>query len=924
MEAIEEITNNVIYRLSKKPDKKTPEIIRKLIEYEASDPTILVELSSDDIENIAKKIEHQFGLTMEEGTLIVDDQDFEPWLHEKKSEEEFDPYFWNRYEKLLLQNGFAPPVVSSVDNVTDKIVGRLEDPYKKGKWYRRGMVVGYVQSGKTANFIGVINKASDVGYKLIIILAGMQESLRSQTQERVDEGYIGQDSTKKTDVDFFESLIGVGGFNHEKIPYSFTDKYNDFDDKRNFRVQKYEDATILVVKKNARVLQKLRDWLQRNNSNIDGTISNLPLLMIDDEADHASVNTNDPEKDPTAINKRIREILKLFHRKCYLAYTATPFANIFIDPATEDSMYGDDLFPRDFIISLDPPSNYIGSEKIFGGEPEELDIVRTIGSDENIEDIIPLKHKKDQEVNELPKSLEKAIYSHIVSKTIRLLRGQTNKHHSMLIHLSRFKDVQKEVYSLVVQFRQNIEKGVRYSYKLNNSEALKNSYMKALHTVWETDFKTDYSDWNNIQEKLLEAAASMQVMLINGDSPDSLDYKAYKNGLNVIAVGGDKLSRGLTLEGLATSYFYRSTSMYDTLMQMGRWFGYRDGFADLCRIYLTPMTESYFTHISEAVEELREEFNEMFKANLTPKDFGLKVRTHPGSLLITARNKMRASETLLHRTDLSGRLIETYVVDLDPSHRLNNLALFKDLALRLQKRKKAEYNSENNYIWTNVDASVIAYFINHYYNHPRSQMTQTKPILSYLEQASEYFPQWDIVFVSPKSAHNRFIGVDGEIDIGIQKRSCDPKDQYRLDNYIEISSRRRVAAGTNDAERAGMSAEEITEALQRWDKENQSKADKAIEDGNADKAQELLAKELKIGRIPGRFLRRARKKPLLMLHILNAYSDINDESTLVESNLPAYGISFPKRTDIHIRPVEYAVNTTYVKNYYEEFENDEE
>ena len=673
MEIIEKLTNKVIYTLSQKPENKTPENIRKLIEFESNNPFDSIKLTHEEIESIAKQVEHQFGLTMEEGTLIVDDENFEPWLHIKKSNVDFEPYFWNRYEKLLLQRGFAPPVVSSIDNVTDKVVGRLEDPDKKGQWYRRGMVVGYVQSGKTANFIGVINKASDAGYKLIIILAGMQESLRSQTQERVDEGYIGQDSSKKNNVSTHDTLLGVGHINSERIPLTFTDKHNDFKNTQNFQVQQYNNATVLVVKKNTSILARLRDWLKKNNSNSDGNISNLPLLMIDDEADHASVNTNDTDKDPTTINKRIREILNLFHRKCYLAYTATPFANIFIDPTTDDEMYKDDLFPIDFIISLDPPSNYVGSEKIFGNDSDSLDIVRNIG---NIEDIIKLKHKKELKIKELPNSLQSAIYSHIISKAIRLLRGQENKHHSMLVNVSRFKDVQKEAYNCIVQLRQDIEKGVRYSYKLDVTNALRNTYMNNLYNEWNKDFKVTYSEWEDIQEKLLEAVASMQVMLINGDSSDGLDYQSYENGLNVIAVGGDKLSRGLTLDGLATSYFYRNTSMYDTLMQMGRWFGYRDGYADLCRIYLTAMTESYFTHISNATEELRNELKDMFAANLTPKEFGLKVRTHPGSLLITARNKMRSAQTLTIRLDLSGKLIESYALDLTEPNRQNNWKLF--------------------------------------------------------------------------------------------------------------------------------------------------------------------------------------------------------------------------------------------------------
>ena len=889
MEIIEKLTNKVIYTLSQKPENKTPENIRKLIEFESNNPVDSIKLTHEEIESIAKQVEHQFGLTMEEGTLIVDDENFEPWLHIKKSNVDFEPYFWNRYEKLLLQRGFAPPVVSSIDNVTDKVVGRLEDPDKKGQWYRRGMVVGYVQSGKTANFIGVINKASDAGYKLIIILAGMQESLRSQTQERVDEGYIGQDSSKKNNVSTHDTLLGVGHINSERIPLTFTDKHNDFKNTQNFQVQQYNNATVLVVKKNTSILARLRDWLKKNNSNSDGNISNLPLLMIDDEADHASVNTNDTDKDPTTINKRIREILNLFHRKCYLAYTATPFANIFIDPTTDDEMYKDDLFPIDFIISLDPPSNYVGSEKIFGNDSDSLDIVRNIG---NIEDIIKLKHKKELKIKELPNSLQSAIYSHIISKAIRLLRGQENKHHSMLVNVSRFKDVQKEAYNCIVQLRQDIEKGVRYSYKLDVTNALRNTYMNNLYNEWNKDFKVTYSEWEDIQEKLLEAVASMQVMLINGDSSDGLDYQSYKNGLNVIAVGGDKLSRGLTLDGLATSYFYRNTSMYDTLMQMGRWFGYRDGYADLCRIYLTAMTESYFTHISNATEELRNELKDMFAANLTPKEFGLKVRTHPGSLLITARNKMRSAQTLTIRLDLSGKLIESYALDLTEPNRQNNWKLFNTFVSNLQSENTYKLNLQNNYEWNGILQTKIVDFISNFNNHPASQMTITKPILNYLKQISTLYPLWDIVLVNIENSTEEENIHD--ISIGVQKRSSSIQSNQ---NYIEVSSRRRV--GNNRTERAGMTETEVLKALKRY-----GKNDITVD-------------------IPGRFLRLERTRPLLMLHVIDAYKNIEDSSTLLEKRLFAYGISFPT-SNVKIEPVEFAVNTIYAINNYEGFEDDEE
>lgn len=894
MDIIEKLTNKVIYTLSQQPENKTPEIIRHLIAYEAKNPLTPISLSFEEIEKIAKQVEHQFGLTMEEGTLIVDDENFEPWLHKKKSYENFEPYFWNRYEQLLLQRGFAPPVVSSIDNVTDKIVGRLEDPDKKGHWYRRGMVVGYVQSGKTANFIGVINKASDVGYKLIIILAGMQESLRSQTQARVDEGYIGQDSGKKKNVNSNETLIGVGQIDSKRRPVTFTDIHDDFKSKDTFQVQEYNNATVLVVKKNTSVLAKLRDWLKRNNSNMNGSISVLPLLMIDDEADHASVNTNDTDKDPTRINERIREILHLFERKCYLAYTATPFANIFIDPYTTDEMLGDELFPRDFIFSLDPPSNYVGSEKIFGNDFDHIDIIRDIG---DIEDLIPLKHPKTHSISQLPQSLIDAINSHIVSKAIRLLRGQHNKHHSMLVHLSRFKDVQKDAYDCIVQRRQDIEKGVRYSYKLDFENALKNEYFQDLYLIWEKEFKEAYSEWNDIQDKLLEAVASMQVMLVNGDSADNLDYQGYKSGLNVIAVGGDKLSRGLTLEGLATSFFYRNTSMYDTLMQMGRWFGYRDGYTDLCRIYLTAMTEEYFSHISNATEELRDEIRRMLSLELTPKDFGLKVRTHPGSLLITAKNKMKTSEIVKHSVNLKGKLIESATLDITPKSKENNWNLLNRFITNLQEKYTVVKNTEENYLFSRIPISYIQDFISNFKNSKYSIVTDTQPIMFYLNNAQKIFNEWDVVLINVES-HNPKIQIGG-LNVGVQKRTT-TSDRYAKNDKIEITSRRRV--GNISAEKAGM---EVAELL---------KAENDYITNNTDSAP---------SKVTGLYLRKYRQRPLLMLHILNAYTDIKDESSLVEKNLFAYGISFPD-SGPEIEETEYAVNTVYVKNLYEEFEDDEE
>lgn len=893
MDSRDKLLSQVMFFLSQNPELKTAEHIRETIISLA--PLYGEHLTQEEVESIAKQIESLYGLSMEEGTLIVGEEEFENWYPDFRADKAFNPYFWGRYRNLLMQKQFPPAVVSAIDNVTDKIVGQLQNPNKLGYWDRRGMVVGHVQSGKTANFIGVVNKAADAGYKLIIVLAGMLESLRSQTQERIDEGFIGEDSSKKNIVKKSEKLIGVGHIDSNHIPVTMTDLHHDFDSNQNFQVKSYDNATVLIVKKNTSVLRRLRDWLQRNNADMHGKISDLPILMIDDEADHASINTNDENKDPTAINTRIREILKLFNRKCYLAYTATPFANIFIDPDSQDEMLEDDLFPRDFIISLDPPSNYVGSEKIFNsGEEDSIGIVRNIS---DIEDILPLKHKKDYVVPSLPESLKEAVCSHIVSKAIRILRGQNNKHHSMLVHLSRYKDVQKSVHSLLLQFKQDLENGIRYNYKYDLKTALHNPYMNSIYKVWKADFEVHHSDWHQIQEKLLESIASMQVLLINGDSHDSLNYKDYKDGMNVIAVGGDRLARGLTLEGLATSYFYRSTSMYDTLMQMGRWFGYRDGFADLCRIYLTPMTEHYFTHISNATEELRLEIKDMFAANLTPKDFGLKVRSHPGSLMITAKNKMRTSETIRRSIDLKGKLIESDKLDLSQPNRDNNWKLLNNFLEELRTNIQFSQNSEDNYVFEDVPIKYIIDFVSRFRNYKNAHMTDTRPLKLYLENAENILKYWDVVLISAE--RNKPVVNAAGFDVGVQKRTC-TDERYHPGNYIEITSRRRV--GNTSAEKAGMSKKELEDAVKEYLADN---------------------KDSTPAKITGRYLRRHRKKPLLMLHIINAYKDLKDPSTLQEEKLFAYGISFPKKGP-DIEEVEFAVNTTYIKNLYSGYEDDEE
>ncbi len=664
---------------------RTPEVIRTQVEL-AVQTTRATGKGDVGVDALIAQLMHEANVYVPDATLMEDPTDHIEWLPARRGSVEWR--FWSRYRAFLEQDKQLPePAVSSLNKLTDDILGKLEDPGRSPPWDCRGMVVGSVQSGKTANYCGLICKAVDAGYRLIVVLAGMHNNLRSQTQYRLDEGVLGRDSQKDRHLDQASSLLGVGRLFGQLLPiHSLTSSLDDGD----FRAPKADtnvtiggDPVVLVIKKNGSVLRNLLRWvLHVRGEGIPGEkgkiIRGVPLLVIDDEADNASINTKDrrgkavSETDVTAINGRIREMLDAFEKSAYVGYTATPFANIFINPDAETPKHGGDLFPRSFILNVSPPSNYVSPSRVFGldGDPDSgiepqqgLPLVRLV---DDHSDAFPPKHKKDLSVDELPESLKRAIYCFVLVCAARRARGQTTVHNSMLVHVTRFIDVQHKVAQLIqthvesMRLRLTIGEGER-------SETLRDE----LQELWTTDFKPTTSairaaspdenlvdvTWEQVAAELTEAAARIEVKEINGHATDALDYVAHRQGFSVIAVGGDKLSRGLTLEGLSVSYFLRASQMYDTLMQMGRWFGYRPGYLDLCRLYTTDDLRSWYRHIALAEVELRGEFDRMKAAGLTPRRYGLRVRQHPGGLLVTAMNKM--SHAVTQRLSYAGQLVQT-------------------------------------------------------------------------------------------------------------------------------------------------------------------------------------------------------------------------------------------------------------------------
>ncbi len=584
------------------------------------------------------------------------------WLTQRRPG--IDWSHWNRYRQYMLdEDGLPDPVVAKVNKVTDQILGLLEDPGRKGMWTVRGLVVGSVQSGKTANYCGLINKAVDAGYKLIIVVAGVHDNLRTQTQGRIDQGVAGKDTREGATSG---SMFGVGAYGDAPVLHQLTTYDKDFGAfaKKGQNVSIGSDPVILVVKKHASILKNLRTWVTKvakspkpqelrragRKDEDKEWIAGCPMLLIDDEADHASINTSKTER--TAINNAMVELLTAFQQSSYVGYTATPYANLFADPDDTEN-----IFPRNFIVNIPPPDNYVGVSKVFGNDDDPdngiegtvgLPIVRNLNViDKDFELVVPPKHRIDFHPDKLPDSLKTAIRAFIITCAVRNVRRRKDpmsKHDSMLVHLSRFTAVMDRYHVLLQSEKDKLEAGIR-----TGSQSILGEFRK----VWEEDFQTTFAkmpasdrgtevEWSAVVDELAHVLRKVVVRNIHGDSGEFLDYdKQRENGLCVIAIGGDKLSRGLTLESLSVSYFLRTSKMYDTLMQMGRWFGYKDGYVDLCRIYTSGTLISWYKHIALADRELRMEFVKMFAAKQTPIEYGLKVRSHPQGLRITALSKMR-------------------------------------------------------------------------------------------------------------------------------------------------------------------------------------------------------------------------------------------------------------------------------------------
>jgi len=662
---------------------------------------------------------------------VLTKKGFRSWLTAERKEEMKNSWNYSeRYFTLLEKTGRSEKVIEETKKTSLEILEKIGDPKSREEFYSKGLVVGSVQAGKTQNFNAVINRAIDSGYGLIIVLAGLMEDLRNQTQLRIESDVVGEgfdidtDTLVKKGVGAIRRFGNLGDSSVTQV-ISITSAKSDFKKSLLDADFSLNHTNILVCKKNVSVLRNLivwlHDYLEENKDQHD-----IPLLILDDEADNASLNNEGKRGREYAsrTNGHIRALLALFKKKSYIGYTATPFANILADrnDAPENNWpityklrrqteqielpRVDNLFPDDFIVLLNPPSNYIGAKQIFEttkpiDNKAELKIPLVEIVDDNIEyfpdkvyssgngELIGVQkitsqddwnskigqfnsyldfadfreyrkqtrssRPKDGFPRSLPDSIKESILCFILSIAIRESRKPAmvnstmfNPHNSMLIHISRYTLWQNKLKELIDVYIRELQSGLQLDDPTNPT-----SIFATFERIWfkyyseiiehisdylpkgyDDEFLKPISFETVKNNFLTDAIKNIEVKAINSSTGDKLVYPR-NTAKKYIAIGGNRLSRGFTLEGLSINYFVRSTDYSDALLQMGRWFGYRPGYLDCCKLFITSDSMEKYDLVTRTIEELEVEFRKMEEKNRKPSDFILRVKKHPGALKIT-------------------------------------------------------------------------------------------------------------------------------------------------------------------------------------------------------------------------------------------------------------------------------------------------
>jgi hypothetical protein len=681
---------------------------------------------------VRREIERDQNFVLTPARVIVAEQHRPDWLADL---DRSTWYYWPALRQFLLTvKGWDSAALRSLDDSSDRILRQLMPPDTE-RFDIRGLVLGFVQSGKTANYTAVIAKAADAGYRLVIVLSGIDNGLRRQTNNRLKRELVGYPDNRPSAV----HLPPMGRQWHE---FTRDELHGDFQPGfANHAALQGSQPVVLVVKKNGPVLRRLLRWIDDAPTEVRQT---LPFLLIDDEADQASVDTRgtyqteddqpDPDYEPpSVINGLIRDLVRRFERRAYIAYTATPFANILIPHDTNDPRVGNDLYPKDFIVDLPKPQGYFGAEEFFGrmdattGQSAGgLDVIREVSD----EDIVRLEH------SQLPPALTDAMMDFVLAGAARAQRGEGSAPATMLVHTSQLIVVQANLRRIINDHFSEVRDEWRYQRDHGIRERLRdrwNAEFRPLTSSLHPDRDVPFEDIEQYMGPFIEA---VQVREVNSATGEVLDYER-EPSLKAIAVGGNRLSRGLTLEGLMISFFIRRSITYDTLMQMGRWFGFRTGYEDLTRIYTTTELESWFSDLSFVEHRLREDIAIYESQGLTPYQVGMRIWQHP-TMQVTSPLKRRFASSTTIAQSYSLSLEQTFKF---PLRRLDQLAVQAEANraavssfLTSIGESDPPVSGPRRPVWAGVDVERILEFLRDYRVDDEARSISLPLIRAYIER----------------------------------------------------------------------------------------------------------------------------------------------------------------------------------------------
>ena len=733
-------------------------------------------------EAVMKRIEDKIKSHSEDGPPMPIRESFDGWYTGPGN---ISP-LWYRYKKTLESKRWTKELIDQMDRSTTTIVGMMAPPGVP-KFDYKGLAVGRVQSGKTGNFIGVLAKAADAGYKMIIVLGGTTNTLRYQTQDRIQKDLIALGDPGWTWLTQAKCRDG----SLEILPGDFG-QVSPAAGEAVMVGQK----SIGVIKKNAVILRNLKAWIKATTPQAK---SQCPVLIIDDECDQASVNSADPDSNPTTINRLVREIIGMLPKVTYIGYTATPFANVFIDPEVEG-----DLYPKDFIISLPKSEFYFGPERIFGRDPitgettgqAGANILREI-SEIDVQSVRPPKGKDAAKAFrfEVPPTLHKAIVYFILNSAARIWREKNilnetgnGEFKSMLINSSQLKRVHsmtfEKVQPLVVQLKADFAAG-----KTDASwSKLWCEEMDKLNSesVGSRNAKVTY---DQLKSHIQDTLDRVEVIKSNssGEEVSNLNevYHSNNRGKIIIVIGGNTLSRGITLEGLTVSYFVREASAFDTLLQMGRWFGYRKDYEDMPRVWMTAqMMKDFFDLATIEFEFFK--ILEPYVLGLSPREVGPKIRQHP-DYLPTAKSKMR--KVIECNISYTGHLIETTYFPREDSNWLKaNLDAGRQLVERLGGASAFAENGRSSFVKTRATLEDVIAFLKQYKVNERNKRFSQSNVISYLETAlkDKHHLNWNVVLRS----NSRPGAGTTDISVPLNNLNIAPVDAYPDKDIAYIKSLR--------------------------------------------------------------------------------------------------------------------------------------